>query len=312
LVWFSQDANIPVIFFGLILSLISLGGRLMGRFSFLDRRRLIVMIIYVSVAVLCLLWELTGHIVLQENVYAPWIYPTMFMAIGAALPPLPVRSVAMWTLLCFPVAAILIWAANRVDPDYPFVWRYVMCGLFVVAMCAWKFRFAGAATIVAASLLFAMSYPTGFGSGSWSDDHRFQRRLYKITQQAYLFVSGHTNDKPPLFWISAEGETAADPRFASMTIARSFWECWNFPASFPSTSVENTGYNPSFIDLSTAKNTGYLKSGRILFVIGGGKDLSSIAKSQLAGLGILTNAIANQSLAPDMSIAAFEIKQIVD
>jgi hypothetical protein len=185
-VWFSRDTNIPVIFFGLILSLISLGGRLLGRLRFGDRPRMILMIIYLAVAMLCILWELTGHIVLQENVYAPWIYPTVFMAIGAALPPLPVRSVvAMWSLLCIPVACVLIWAATRVDPAYPFVWRYAMCGIFVVAMLAWKFRFAGAASIVAASLLFAMSYPTGYGSGSWSQDYHFERRLYKITQQAY-------------------------------------------------------------------------------------------------------------------------------
>lgn len=309
---FSRDGNIPVIFFGLIVSLISLGGRLMGWLSFVDRPRVILMIIFLPVAVLCLLWELTGHMVLQENVYAPWIYPTVFMAIGAALPPLRVRSVAIWSLLCIAVVGVLIWDATRVDPAYPFVWRYAMCGLFVVVMFAWKLRFAGAASIVAASLLFAMSYPTGYGSGSWSPDHRFERRLYKITQQAHQFVSEHTNDKPPLFWISAEGVTAADPRYASITIPRSFLECSHFPASLPSASVEKTGYNPLFMDLSTAKNTGYFQTGRILFVIGGGKDLSGIVKSRFAALGISTNAIAERSLAPGMSIAAIEIKQIVD
>lgn len=311
-VWFSRDGNIPVIFFGLILSLVSLGGRLTGWLSFVDSRRAVIMTIYAPVAVVCLLWELTGHVILQQNVYAPWIYPTLFMVVGAALPPLSTRNVAMRILLCVAVVGVLIWAATRVDPAYPFVWRYAMCGIFVVAMFTWKFRFAGAASIGAAALLVAMSYPGWMAGGAWSQDHRFERLLYKITQQAHQFVSAHSNDKPPLFWISAEGMTAADPRYASMMIPRSFMECWHLPGSFPSASVEKTGVNPSYMDLSTARNTGYFQPRRMLFVIGGGEDLSDVAKSRLAALGISASAIADQSLAPDMSIAAFEIKEIVD
>jgi len=244
--WFAYDTNIPIFLLAgaaSLLTLVRLGyARALAAFPALS----IPALAYLAVAVLCFGFEFGGRMVLQENVFAPWMLPPAFLAIGSALSLSGSPNSALSNVLCLAAAFVLVWAAYRMDPRLDLWWRYALAAGAVLCLVL-PLRGWSSATVTACVLgLLAITYPRGYGYSPWFKASWDQRAFYEVLGRAHRFVTVHfgeprptpSGDTRPAFWVSGDIiDDLGDPLFASIATPRSFLECGEFAASYPSPRV---------------------------------------------------------------------------
>ncbi len=306
--WFSYDANIPVFLLAAAASILTLIRLRLQRATPAFPKIAIPAIIYLAVAVLCFSWEFSGRMVLQENVVAPWMLPSAFLAIGSALFLVKLPDRALSIGLCMAAAVVLVWAASRINPDIGYRWRYILAASALLSL-ALPFR-AWSTTLAAGAILalLAIDYPTGYGSQVWWANWN-GKALYKLVQRAHLFITARAGDNIPRFWIGGDVEYLGDPLLVSIATPRSFFQCRAFPASFPNVQVNRESEDQYFPDLPTAVRDHYVLPGQRLFIIGRGHDLVSQAEQALDSVGLSAMPLDETEITPSISIAVAGIEK---
>ena len=315
--WFAYDTNIPVFLLAgaaSLLTLVRLGyARALTAFPALS----IPALVYIPVAILCFGFEFGGRMVLQENVFAPWMLPSAFLAIGSALSLSGSPNRALSKVLCIAAAFVLVWVAYRMDPHLDYLWRYTLAVgallFFLLPFGSWS-----SATATACVLgLLTITYPRGFGYLPWFNASWNQQALYEVVERAHRFVTIHfgdprpslSGDTRPAFWVSGDiVDDLGDTLFVSIATPRSFLECVEFAASYPSPHVQHEKWNEPFHDLGAAIADHYISPGRRLFIIARGHDLVVSALDAFHSVGLTAVPLDEAEIAPGISIAVAEIK----
>jgi hypothetical protein len=306
--WFSYESNVPVFLLAAGASAWTLFQVGIGRALTTSRVLLIPPMVYLAVAILCFGFEFSGRLVLQENVFAPWMFPTAFLAIGSALYLVEIRYKSLSIPLSLAAAVVLVWAAYRANPNVGYWWRYALAAGALISLAlpfgAWSSTAARGCIIA----LLAITYPTGYGSLPWWPARLTERNFYELVKRAHQFVTSHSSDTRPSFWVSGDIAGIGDPLFVSIAAPRSFLECGGFAASYPSPHIRHESWNEYFLDLSAAAGTHYISAGRPLFIIARGQDLVASASDAFLAVGLTATRIDEIEIAPGISIAAAEIK----
>ena len=115
-----------------------------------DRNSVFAAVTYLLVGTVTIGWEISGRILLQTNVYGPWGYPALLLAIGAALRHVKVlREVVWWKLVILLVVCggVLLVAARTdaevIDPVRPVLLRILLGGAFILSLLALRTSKAG-------------------------------------------------------------------------------------------------------------------------------------------------------------------------
>jgi hypothetical protein len=246
----------------------------------------LVSAVYLLPAAVTMGWEASGRIILQNNVYAPWIYPTLFAVFGAALSRLRAVREISWPALTGTVlvlAGTLLLAArtdvSAVPPDRLFVLKVVFGSAFAVSLLAlypWR---AGIIAALALALFVAVSYPTGYGRFPWVASGHQGRDMALQAAQALRRLDELHLTEIPAFWIKGSPpETIAVPR--------SFFHCAGFGASFPSLAP-GAGFESYF----SAVTAGMVGSARTLVVIAPGENLAAVAAPRLRRIGFESTSL---------------------
>jgi hypothetical protein len=269
------------------------------------------------VVVLCFGFEFGGRVVLQENVFAPWMLPPAFLAIGSTLSLSGSPNSALSKVLCIAAAFVLVWAAYRMDRRLDFWWRYALAAgavlCLVLPLGGWS-----SATVTACVLgLLAITYPRSYEYSPWFASWD-KRAFYEVVGRAHRFVTVHFGDPKPApsvgtrlaFWVSGDiANPLGDPLFVSIAAPRSFFECEVFAASYPSLHIQHEKWNAPFQDLSVAVADQYISPGRRLFIIARGHDLVASASNVFHSVGLDAVPLDETEVAPGISIAVAEIKR---
>jgi len=308
--WFQHDTNLPLFLIAATASVLAMARIAIWRRSLW--RLAIPMIVYLLVAGLCFGWEFTGHVILQDNSFAPWMYPTAFLAIGAALALGQAPREPIGFLVCAIAAVVLSIAAMRVDLDLSAAARYAVAAVATVA-CVFAFWRPGATAAAAAlTAVIFVNYPVGFGSTPWTVERLAHKRAYDDTQRAHDFIEANANvaGQQPLpfgswafqrsfgLWTTAAADVGhvGSPSYAAVAVPYSFLYCTNFAAKFPSTS-----------DLKAAVASGWIKAGERLFIIAKGSNLAEQAKAPLASLGLVGTEVVETKINDSVSVSAIDL-----
>jgi hypothetical protein len=200
-------------------------------------------------------WELSGRVLLQQNVYAPWVYPVLFAGLGAMLS--RVSSIQTMSKGAFlgAVGAIIITlfaaAATTRDANTDEVLlrgKIAAGATFLMIFAAFAKKRYGSVVLLPLTCLVVFSFPTNAGAGSlpimygsapWYAESHLMKEM---TLQAAKAVDRYRSLKIegiPAFWIGAsQPEVVAVPR--------SYLQCLNFAGSFPDKSVGNEGLESWF------------------------------------------------------------------
>ena len=241
-----------------------------GRLSLAqDRTFIVTSSILLITAVVLLSWEFSGRVILQVNVYGPWIYPVLYLAFGALIFDkkdwLEVLGTFQFWLLCAAVLVSLLLVASYRGADTTSVWfprMRTISALVVLLGCMLPARRLVLATISGLIVFFALSYPTGYGTYPW---HVFPVLGHDLHRQAanadQLLASLHLVDRP-IFWVQGS-------RFDTIVIPRTYLYCVNYPASFPSPlPPAGQAFEAYFPPLTQA----YLRTSRNLVIVAAGED----------------------------------------
>ena len=306
--WFSYDTNIPVFGLAAATSLLILF-RLAFRRAIMEFPAfLIPALVYLAVAILCFGFEFSNRMVLQDNVFAPWMLPSAFLAIGSALSLVKLPNRALSMSLCVAVAVVLVWAASRMNPGLDYWWRYILAAGALVPLVLPLGAWSTTGVTVCISALLMITYPTGYGSLPWYQASLHEQGFYELVRRAHRFITIHSGERSPSFWISAKRSSVGDPGLVALTAPESFFECGEFPASYPSPQIEREGLDQYFPDLQAAVRDQYVSPDRPLFIIAPGHDLVASASGALNSVGLSAVPLDETEIAPGISIAVADIK----
>jgi len=260
-----------------------------------ERRRLIgnaaglAALVCLITSTFVVVWELIGRIVLQTNVYGPWIYPVLFACIGGMLSRVDALQAmsrqAFAGLVALIVCASLLASVTTRSPatDNPLRWVKVVLGICFLLMFLLlaKTRY-GALVLVPIATLIVLNFPTSYGSTPWYKNTPTERDMTFQAAKAMKILTSNKLDvgEAPAFWVGAsEPEVIAVPR--------SFLNCGLFAGSFPSLAAGDEGFEPSFQSL-TRKSIG---SANTLIVVAPGSKLAQTSKRALKMLGFDSKTI---------------------
>lgn len=307
--WFAYDTNIPVF-------LLAGGASLIVIIKLMTRRPhnhsifLLPAVIYLPVAVLCFGLEFANRMVLQENVYAPWMLPIAFLAIGSALALCETLDKLTLPFIGVAVVPVLCLAAIRLDPGIAAPWRYALA---IVAIAILAPRLRGWTSIIAPFCVVSLvlfTYPVGYGAAAWAQVVYNGRELYELAAKAHQFVAKNDGGKRPLFWISGDPIDMADPLFLAIVTPRTFLECSDAAGSFPDAISRKSGLNTWLPSLTDLVKRGYAAAGERLFIIARGHDLIAAGAKGLRQTGIHVRALSEMEISSGVSIAAGDIQTV--
>jgi hypothetical protein len=241
----------------------------------------IAAVVYLATAGVLFAWEFSGRIILQTNVYAPWIHPILFAAFGGMLSTVGViRSLSVKRLagVSLLVAGTMLAAAaydhSTTDDRYLLIGKTV-CGLaFLLALLRLRESRWGALSLISLVGVMVFSYPTGYGAFPWAANGYSGRDLTNETMSAVKILKSLHLGEVPAFWL---GLSQPEP----LPVPRSYLNCSVVAGSFPSTGVGTAGLEPLFLPLTRD----FIGRTRTLAVVARGKDLYTVAKPALSGLG---------------------------
>lgn len=293
--WLWNESNLPpMLLTGACCIVVLLRETVAGRLSLAqDRTFIVTSSILLITAVVLLSWEFSGRVILQVNVYGPWIYPVLYLAFGALIFTkvdwLEVLGTFQFWLLCAAVLVSLLLVASYRGADTTSVWfqtiRTIAALVILLGSIVAARRLAPAA--IAGLIVFVvLNYPTGYGSYPWHVNsvpgHDLHRQAANADQ---LLASLHLVDHP-IFWVQGS-------RFDTIVIPRTYLYCVNYPASFPSTSPPgNQSFETYFPPLTQA----YLRTSRNLVIIAAGEGLAAMAQPVLQDLGFSSRSLGEWSI----------------
>jgi len=281
--WLLRDTNVFVMAVAIAGCLILLVRRMRERESASWRgdSANVAAIVYIVTAGLVLGWEFSGRVILQVNVFAPWIYPVLFAAFAGMLSRLrAIRSLSvphvfaivflMWGTMLMAAA----YGRSSVSDQALLIAKVVSGLVFMLAFALWsqsKWGLVGLASLVS---VIVLSYPTEYGSFPWMSYGKAGREMTIQATQAARILASLKLGEIPAFWVGAsQPETIAVPR--------SFMNCGSFAGSFPSTGVGTQGMEQYFLPLT--RNV--IGNAHILVVVAHGKNHYKTAASALQDLG---------------------------
>jgi hypothetical protein len=227
-------------------------------------------------------WELSGRVLLQYNVYGPWVYPVIFAAVGGMLSRLEalrrLSDGAFWAIV-FVILGLLFSAAvmkRDVSADQFLLEARVACGIaFIVTFVFLAKSRAGVLVLVPLAGLMVFSFPTSYGATPWYTGQGTAKAMTLQAANALRIYRSLNTHKNPVFWVGA-----STPEVIS--VPRSFLQCGNFAGSFPDTSVGKRGWENSFPPLKRET----LGDGAILVVVATGSGLGQSAAATIGQLGV--------------------------
>ena len=287
--WLLRDTNVFVMAVAIAGCLILLVCRMRKRESASLRgdSANIAAIVYIVTAGLVLGWEFSGRVILQVNVFAPWIYPVLFATFAGMLSRLRViHSLSVphvFAIVLLMWGTMLMAAAydrSSVSDQALLIAKVVSGLVFMLAFALWsqsKWGLVGLASLVS---VIVFSYPTEYGSFPWMSYGKSGREMTVQAAQAARILAALKLGEIPAFWIGAsQPETIAMPR--------SFMNCGSFAGSFPSTSVGAQGMEQYFLPLT--RNV--IGNAHILVVVAHGKNHYKTAASALRDLGFISQLV---------------------
>lgn len=249
-------------------------------------------------------YELSGRILLQYEVYSPWIMPVAVVAVGAALyrvsairsMPSPLWAVSILTIF------IVCLASNRyvrgeLDFDPIFAAKMVALLQFLVACLVLHKSNYGIVALVPIGLFMAISHPTMYGSAPWTDDGPASRRMHIVAAETLKRYQSLKHHDIPAFWINASPpDTLGAPR--------AYLKCGDFAGSFPATTQDGTGANMLF----PAVRKEEMGTARHLVILAEGKNLYEAAKPVLDQIGVQSRFVGEWSVTPTISMTVLKIQ----
>jgi hypothetical protein len=251
-----------------------------------DKAARITALAYLATAAVTLGWELSGRILLQTNVYAPWVFPLLWAAFGASLSRVTAIRQMSWPVLAgvlLVIAGVLLFAVTRdvsLVPGSRLLTLQLVSGLTFVAALLVSYRWkAGPVAALALALFTAVNYPSGYGSFPWLSYGYRGRDMAVQAAQAVQHIDDLHLGAIPAFWVNASSpETTAIPR--------SFLNCGSFATSFP-LLTRRPGYESLFLPLS-AETIG---TSRTLVVVAPGGNVAAQAAQPLRVLGFDSSSV---------------------
>jgi hypothetical protein len=243
--WLRTEGIVPIIVTALAGSTILV---IQERKRLAGNARAIAGIACLVTSILVLSWELSGRILLQTNVYAPWSYPVVFAGVGAMLSRVSsIRTMSKGAFLGV-VGAIIITlfaaAATTRDANTDEILlrgKIAAGATFLIIFAAFAKRRYGSVVLLPLTCLVVFSFPTTVGSAPWYTSTEYFLAK-EMTLQAAKALDRYRSLKIegiPTFWVGAsQPEVIAVPR--------SYLQCLNFAGSFPDKSVGNEGLEPWF------------------------------------------------------------------
>jgi hypothetical protein len=243
--WLRTEGIIPIIVTALAGSTILV---IQERKRLAGNARAIAGITCLVTSILVLSWELSGRILLQQNVYGPWVYPVVFAGVGGMLSRVSsIRTMSKGAFLAW-VGAIIITlfaaAATTRDEntDEMLLLGKIAAGAtFLLIFAAFAKRRYGSVVLLPLTCLVVFSFPTTVGSAPWytSTDSYLAKEMTLQAAKAMDRYRSLKIEGIPAFWVGAsQPEVIAVPR--------SYLQCLNFAGSFPDVSVGNEGLEPWF------------------------------------------------------------------
>ncbi|MGM4903206.1 hypothetical protein AB8B24_07985 [Tardiphaga sp. 866_E4_N2_3] len=301
--WFKTDTNIAFFVAAFGVSLVALARAII--FRDVDRRNLIPTLVYIPAAVMCFAWEFSGQVVLQQNVYAPWMYPVAFLACGAGLSQAPRLNIPTTVIITCLIAIALCVAATTIGVNIGAKVRYPVALAFIMFAALAIWRYSAVPLYASLAALVCLTFPTGYGALPWFIDGSNERRLYEIVSQARRFIVPNYK-AGAAFWISGRVRDEF-PSLPPVTIPRTFLECSAYPGAFPSVVRPTEAWDSSSTDLKTLSNSGKLTKGRRLFIIAPGDDIAAQASEALKDIGRTVRQIGEVKISDGFSVAAVDV-----
>jgi hypothetical protein len=285
--WLIRETTVLTMLIGVLSSLAVLSLNL--RHSN-NRNTNLAAVVYLLIAVVTMGWEISGRTLLQMNVYAPWVFPTLFMAIGAALwqvKALREMSRQDFAVMLFVMAGILLFISTRLDAGPaqgagPYFLRVALGGMFVLSSVIFRSSTAGLIAPACLTLFIAASYPSlnGYGSIPWYPGHILPGRDMTVqAAQAIQVLQRAGLTGSPAFWLDL-----AQPE--RMAIPRSYLYCSNFSAGFP--SLNPGSGEESQYPAVTRQSVGEKRS---LVVIASGQQVGELAAQRLRAIGFDSTSV---------------------
>jgi hypothetical protein len=310
--WLRTEGIVPIIVTALAGSAILV---IQERKRLAGNARAIAAITCLVTSILVLSWELSGRILLQTNVYSPWVYPVVFAGLGAMLS--RVSSIQTMSKVAFvgAVGAIIItlFAAAATTRDEStdemlLLGKIAAGATFLIIFAAIAKRRYGSVVLLPLTCLVVFSFPTNAGGGSlpimygsapWYTESYLTKEMTLQAAKAMHRYRSLKIEGIPAFWIGAsQPEVIAVPR--------SYLQCLNFAGSFPDESVGNEGLEPWFgpFKADTIRGTqpprphhlrAWPRSGRrvppTLIVVARGTRLGQQAARSLRNMGVASTIV---------------------
>jgi len=280
--WLITASTVVMMELAIVASVVALGLKAAGpyRRKFNGDGASIAAVAFLLTAALTMGWELSGRVLLQVNVYAPWIFPVLFAALGGALSQVKAIHNLSWTALTatiLAIACVLLIAARTdvgaVSSGHLLQLKIAFGVAFVLSLAALYGSRFGLVAVVPLTAFIAVHYPTEYGQFPWAAHGLNGRDMTIQAATALKILDKLKIEGRPAFWINAgQAENIAIPR--------SYLYCGDFAASFPSNSP-GTGFESFFPPLSKEM----LAKTKVLIVVAPGSDLTQQAVPKLRDLG---------------------------
>ena len=280
--WLTTGSTVVMMELAIVASVVVLGLKAAGpnRRKFNGDGASMAAVAFLLTAALTMGWELSGRVLLQVNVYAPWIFPVLFAALGGALSQVKAVHNLSWramTATILAIACVLLIAARTdvgaVSSDHLLQLKIAFGLAFVVSLAAlYRSRF-GLLAVAPLTAFIAVHYPTQYGQFPWAAHGLNGRDMTFQAATALKILDKLKIEGRPAFWINA-GQRE------NIAIPRSYLHCRGFAASFPSITP-GAGFESRFPPLSKEM----LAKAKVLIVVAPGSDLTQQAVPKLRDLG---------------------------
>jgi hypothetical protein len=283
--WLANESIVPLLVVAMVGSVMLL---------LLERGRLIsnpvatAALVCLTTSALVFGWQLSGRILLDNNVYGAWAYPFVFVGFGgmlARLSSLRTISTARFSGLLLLLFAAFLWAAvtkRDADADYAVLAAQLVAGLAFLSMFATlRNRSREALAIVPLTALVVLSYPTTYGSDPWYEEERLAKDMTIQAANAIRLYRSLNLDDLPTFWVGASVPEV-------ISVPRSFLNCAAFAGSFPSASTGEGGTERRLLPLTRE----LIGDSRTLAVVAEGSGLGTTAAATLDQLGFESAVLA--------------------
>ncbi|MGD9968695.1 MAG: hypothetical protein AB7T59_19410 [Hyphomonadaceae bacterium] len=291
--WIVEDANFYLLACVSVVSLVALATaarKALARDAAATQSA-VVLLVFLAMTAAIFAWESTGLQALRGDVYAAFMYPMVFLAIGAILHRFAALRAARPAFVVagsLAIAVVLVLAADLMTAGELKTLPFFLGGgaVLVVGLLLSERRFAAIAALAAWLTLGVVTFPPGYGREVWGSPVSW-RSVYEIMDEANDFLGTVEFDRYPKFWMDSTGP-------ATMFLPRTFMQCADYPGSFPSLH-KNWGNLGSWFPAMGDIAEYYLVDGDLIVLTGSGSNLAATADAALEPLSIDIEPIAEHA-----------------